>query len=96
MKKIRKILFVFLLIMGVICLSAWLLFKHFTSAVGGSNEIIEVVIPENSSGEKIGKILEEKELLKDSEGAKVVFVNKDTDKIEEMKHNLDILEKSWR
>ena len=64
MKKIRKILFVFLLIMGVICLSAWLLFKHFTSAVGGSNEIIEVVIPENSSGEKIGKILEEKELIR--------------------------------
>ena len=31
---------------------------------------------------KVEKILEEKGLLKDSEGAKVVFVNKDTDKIE--------------
>ena len=31
---------------------------------------------------KVEKILEDKNLLKDSEGAKVVFINKDTDKIE--------------
>ena len=31
---------------------------------------------------KVEKILEDEKLLKDSEGAKVVFINKDTDKIE--------------
>ena len=64
MKKLRNLMFVFLLIMGAICLTLGLLFKHYTSAVGGSSETIEVVIPKNSNGEKIGKILEEKELIR--------------------------------
>ena len=55
MKKLRNLMFVFLLIMGAICLTLGLLFKHYTSAVGGSSETIEVVIPKNSNGEKIGK-----------------------------------------
>ena len=64
MKKLRNLMFVFLLIMAVICLALGLLFRHYTSAVGGSSEKIEVVIPENSTGEKIGRILEEKELIR--------------------------------
>ena len=64
MKKLRNIMFVFLLILGIIFISLSLLFNHYTSPVGGSNEMIEVIIPENSSGEKIGKILEEKDLIR--------------------------------
>ena len=64
MKKLRNLMLVFLLIMAVICLTLGLLFRHYTSSVGGSNEMIEVVIPEGSSGEKIGQILEEKELIR--------------------------------
>ena len=64
MKKLRNVMFVFLLLTAVICITLGLLFNHYTSPVGGSNEIIEVTIPEHSSGEKIGQILEEKELIR--------------------------------
>ncbi len=64
MKKLRNIMFVFLLIIGGICLTLGLLYKHYTSPVGGSSEKIEVLIPENSTGEKIGRILEEKDLIR--------------------------------
>ena len=64
MKKLRNLMFVFLLLSAVICITLGLLFNHYTSPVGGGNEIIEVMIPENSSGEKIGQILEEKGLIR--------------------------------
>ena len=64
MKKLRNVMFVFLLLTAVICIALGLLFNHYTSPVGGGNEIIEVIIPENSSGEKIGQILEEKGLIR--------------------------------
>lgn len=64
MKKLRNVMFVFLLLMAAICLTIGLLFKHYTSPIGGSSDTIEVSIPENSSGEKIGKILEEKGLIR--------------------------------
>ena len=64
MKKLRNIMFVFLLLTTIICVSLALLFNHYSSPVGGSSEMIEVIIPENSSGEKIGHILEEKGLIR--------------------------------
>ena len=66
MKKLRNFMFVFLLLTAAICISLGLLFRHYSSPVGGSKDTIEVVIPENSSGEKIGKILEEKEVIRSS------------------------------
>lgn len=71
MKKLRNVMFVFLLLTAVICVTLGLLFKHYTSPIGGSREIIEVVIPENSSGEKIGHILEEKGLIRSTTFFKV-------------------------
>ena len=64
MKKLRNAMLVFLLLMTFICVGLGLLFNHYTSPVGESSEIIEVIIPENSTGEKIGQILEEKGLIR--------------------------------
>lgn len=64
MKKLRNLMFVFLLILGVIFVSIGLAFNHFTSPVGGSIEKIEVIIPKGSNGVKIGEILEEKDLIR--------------------------------
>ncbi len=71
MKKLRNFMFVFLLLTAAICISLGLLFRHYSSPVGGSKDTIEVVIPENSSGEKIGKILEEKGLIRSTTFFKV-------------------------
>ena len=64
MKKIRKIIFVFLLVVGIILLVFGLLFVHYTSAVGGSSEKIEIVIPEKSNGIEIGEILKDNDLIR--------------------------------
>ena len=64
MKKLRNIMFVFLLLAAIICITLGLLYNHYTSPIGGSNETIEVVIPEGSSASQIGQILEEKELIR--------------------------------
>ena len=71
MKKLRNLMFVFLLILGAICIAAGLAFNHFSSPVGGSNEKIEVVIPEGANGAKIGEILEEKDLIRSTTFFKV-------------------------
>ena len=64
MKKLRNIMFVFLLLAVIICVTLGLLFNHYTSPVGGGDEPISVVIPEGSSASQIGQILEEKELIR--------------------------------
>ena len=64
MKKLRNVMFVFLLLMAIICVTLGLLFKHYSSPIGGGNDPIAVTIPEGSSNEKIGRILEEKGLIR--------------------------------
>lgn len=62
MKKLRNLMFVFLLIMGGICLTLGLLFKIYSSPVGGSSENIDVEI--KGSGGQIAEVLKEKDLIK--------------------------------
>ena len=62
MKKLRNLMFVFLLICSVIIVTLCLLFNHFTSAVGGDSEMITVDVKGN--GSQIADILAEKELIR--------------------------------
>lgn len=64
MKKIRNILFVFLLVLGFILISLGLLFNYYSSPVGGSSENIDVTIKGTSSN--IGEILKEKDLIRNT------------------------------
>ena len=64
MKKLRNAMFVFLLLMAIICATLGLLFRHYSSPIGGVPNPISVTIPEGSSNEKIGRILEEKGLIR--------------------------------
>ena len=62
MKKLRNLMFVFLIIAGVICLTLGLLFKIYSSPVGGSNENITVEIKGN--GVQIADILKKEDLIR--------------------------------
>lgn len=64
MKKLRNVMFVFLLLMAIICITLGLLFRHYSSPIGGGSDPISITIPEGSSNEKIGRILEEKGLIR--------------------------------
>ena len=64
MKKLRNVMFVFLLLTAIICITLGLLYRHYTSPVGGGPDPIVVTIPEGSSSEKIGQILEENGLIR--------------------------------
>lgn len=64
MKKLRNMMFVILIIVGVISVAVGLLFNYYTSAVGGSNEKIEVLIEKESTNNKIAEVLKEKDLIR--------------------------------
>lgn len=64
MKKLRNMMFVILIIVGVISIAVGLLFNYYTSAVGGSNEKIEVLIEKESTNNKIAEVLKEKDLIR--------------------------------
>ncbi len=61
MKKLRNVMFVFLLLTAIIAVSLALLFNHYTSPVGGSSEAITV---ELSNGSQIGDSLEKAGLIR--------------------------------
>lgn len=62
MKKLRNLMFVFLLLMAVICVTLCLLFNHYTSPVGGSSEAIKVEIGGN--GAQIAESLKKADLIR--------------------------------
>ena len=64
MKKLRNVMFVFLLLTAAICITLGVLYNHYTSPVGGSNEVISVIIPEGSSNAQIAEILEKVDLIR--------------------------------
>ena len=64
MKKLRNVMFVFLLLTTVICVTLGLLFNHYTSPVGGSNEKISVVISDGSSNGQIAEALKKADLIR--------------------------------
>ncbi len=63
MKKLRNIMFVFLLLMVVVCVTLGLLFKHFTDPVGGSSEMMKVVLKGNNATE-MAETLEKEGLIR--------------------------------
>lgn len=62
MKKLRNVMFVFLLLMAVVCISLGLLFKHYSSPIGGSSETITVTLKGN--GVDMAKTLEKEGLIR--------------------------------
>lgn len=62
MKKLRNLMFVFLLLTAVIVISLCILFNYYTSPVGGSSESIKVEIGGN--GAQIAESLKEKDLIR--------------------------------
>lgn len=68
MKKLRNIILVFLIIVGIGSIAVGLLFNYYSGSVGGSSEKIEVNIENVAgvgiSGSKIGEILKEKDLIR--------------------------------
>ena len=71
MKKLRNVMFVFLLLSAIICITLGLLFNHYTSPVGGSNEKISVVIAEGSSNGQIAETLNKADLIRSTTFFKV-------------------------
>lgn len=62
MKKLRNIMFVFLLLTAVIVITGCLLFNHYTSPIGGGNDIVTVELKGN--GSQIGEELEKAGLIR--------------------------------
>ena len=62
MKKLRNIMFVFLLLTIVIVVTLCLLFNHYKSAVGGGSDPITVTV--SGSGAQIAETLKEKDLIR--------------------------------
>ena len=62
MKKLRNVMFVFLLLTAVICITLSLLFNYYTSPVGGSSENIKIEISGN--GTQIAEKLKEADLIR--------------------------------
>ncbi len=62
MKKLRNIMFVFLLLTAVFFVTIGLLYRHYSSPVGGSSENIKVEISGN--GTQIAETLEKADLIR--------------------------------
>ena len=69
MKKLRNVMFVFLLLTAIICVTLGLLFNHYTSPVGGGSEPIKVEISGN--GSQIAETLKEADLIRSTTFFKV-------------------------
>ena len=63
MKKLRNVMFVFLVLAFIICLTLGLLFRHYSSPVGGSNEMIKVTLKGNNAIE-MAETLEKEGLIR--------------------------------
>lgn len=64
MKKIRKIAIILLFILGIFLIGTGILYGYYSSPVGGSSDNIEVIVEDGSTSSQIGKILKEKDLIK--------------------------------
>ena len=62
MKKLRNVMLIFLIIGVVVCVTLGLLFRHYTSPVGGSSEDIKVSLKGNAT--EMAEVLQEKELIR--------------------------------
>ena len=64
MKKLRNLMLVFLILVGILMISIGLSFNYYTGAVGGSKEMQTITIENGSSNNKIGEVLQKNELIK--------------------------------
>lgn len=71
MKKLRNVMFVFLLLTAVICIALGLTYRHYSSPVGGSSESISVTIPEGSTNGQIAETLQKADLIRSTTFFKV-------------------------
>ena len=62
MKKLRNVMFVFLLLTAIICITLGLLFNHYKSPVGGDNTPITVDV--SGTGVQIAEKLKEADLIR--------------------------------
>ena len=62
MKKLRNIMFVFLLLTAIFCVTIGLLFRHYSNPVGGGSENIKVEISGN--GTQIAETLKKADLIR--------------------------------
>ena len=62
MKKLRNVMFVFLLLTAIICITLGLLFRHYSSPVGDSPDPITVTVKGN--GSQIGEVLYKEGLIR--------------------------------
>lgn len=89
MKKLRNVMFVFLLLTAIICVALGLLFNHYTSPVGGSSESIQVLIPEGSSNAKIAGVLQEADLIRSTTFFKIYLKLYNISDLKAGKYNLN-------
>ncbi len=71
MKKLRNVMLIFLILIGLTLVTLCFLYKHYTSPVGDSSEVVSITIPSGSNGNQIGELLKEKELIRNSTFFKV-------------------------
>jgi len=65
MKKLRNVMLVLLVLAGVISIAVGIMFNYYSSSVGG-NEKVDVTIENGSSNVRIGEILKEKDLIRNT------------------------------
>lgn len=68
MKKLRNLMLVFLILVGILMISIGLSFNYYTGAVGGSKEMqtINIKNDKNMTDSKIGEILKENDLIRNT------------------------------
>lgn len=64
MKKLRNIMVVFLLLMAAISIALGVAYNYYSKPVSDNTELKEINIPENTTGNKIGEILKENNIIR--------------------------------
>ena len=63
MKKLRNIMLIILILVGISLVTLGFLYKHYTSPTGDSSEKISLTIPTGSYSSQIGELLKENDLI---------------------------------
>lgn len=87
MKKLRNAMVIILVLVGLLLITIGILFKHYTSPVGDSNEKITVSL--KGTGESIGKELQNNGLIKSSTFFKIYLKLFHIDSLKAGKYDLN-------
>ena len=88
MKKLRNIMLICVSLVGIILIGLGLVFKIYSSPVG-EDEKVEVVIDSGTSSSKIGEILKEKDLIRDTTFFKIYLKLFNVDDLKAGKYELN-------